>query len=77
MGKNMEYIRIKDIAEIGSLIRKRRKATGMTLATMASLMGVSTRFLGELERGRSTVAAGSLLQVMQAVGIDLFVKPRS
>lgn len=60
MGNNIEYIPMGTTKDLGSLIRKRRKEAKITLNALASLMGVSPRFLAELEQGRETIAPGKL-----------------
>lgn len=76
MGNNDGYLHIHSIKDIGTFIRKRRKEAGLTIHQLADLLGVSPRFIGELERGRETVSAGKLLSVISALGIDCYVKFR-
>ena len=54
-----------------------RRAQGITQADLAGLCGVGTRFISDLENGKSTIALGKALQVMQGLGMELYLKPRS
>ena len=63
-------------ADIGAAIRKKRKEDGLTLADAAALCGVGYRFLSDLENGEPTVQMGKVLQVLTALGLDLYVASR-
>jgi HTH-type transcriptional regulator/antitoxin HipB len=63
-------------ADIGAAIRKKRKEDGLTLADTAALCGVGYRFLSDLENGKRTVQMGKVLQVLTALGLDLYVASR-
>ena len=63
-------------ANIGAAIRKKRKEDGLTLADAAALCGVGYRFLSDLENGKKTVQMGKVLQVLTALGLDLYVASR-
>jgi len=57
--------------EIGSLIRQQRKRLGVTQKDVALTAGTGLRFLVDLEKGKSTVQLGKVLQVLQTLGISL------
>lgn len=68
--------KIRDAADLGSIMRKRRTELGLTQVQLAKACGCSPRFVGELERG---VAGGNIKQVIHVckmLGIDLFAKAR-
>ena len=67
---------IKASAELGQAVRRHRKAKGLTQDTVASLSGVSTGFLSDLENGKPTTELGKILQVLQTLGLELHVVPR-
>jgi y4mF family transcriptional regulator len=62
--------------QLGELIRRRRKAAGLTLRDAAGMAGVGVRFLSELERGKPTLQLGLAIQVLQLFGLELHVHPR-
>ncbi|MBL0319029.1 MAG: helix-turn-helix transcriptional regulator [Alphaproteobacteria bacterium] len=56
---------------IGSIIKKVRKATGITQKDLALTSGTGLRFIIELEKGKPTCQLGKALTVMQTLGIKL------
>jgi y4mF family transcriptional regulator len=62
--------------DIGQLIRHRRKGAGLTLKDAAGMAGVGVRFLSELERGKTTLQIGLVIEVLQLFGLELHVQPR-
>ena len=68
--------KIRDAADLGSIMRKRRTELGLTQVQLADACSCSPRFIGELERG---VAGGNIKQVIHVckmLGIDLFARVR-
>ncbi len=57
-------------------LRAERKRQSMTQVELARLCGISPRFLGELENGRSTAGIGRVLRVCARLGIDLMLVKR-
>jgi len=69
---------VHDAAQIGRLVRARRKDVGLTVAEAAELAAVSRRLLTELERGkRRNVGVAALLRVLEVLGMRVEVEPRS
>jgi y4mF family transcriptional regulator len=64
-------------ADIGAAIRKKRKEDGLTLADAAALCGVGYRFMSDLENGKATAQVGKVLQVLTALGLDVYIESRS
>ncbi len=67
---------VEDVAQLGRMIRRRRCELGYTQEQVAAMMGVSPRLVGELERGRPTVAFGTVLAAATGLGIDILAKVR-
>lgn len=63
-------------AELGALVRAYRTSRGLSQVDAAALAGVGPRFLSELERGKTTVEFGLLLQVLTRFGLTLSVQRR-
>lgn len=63
-------------ADIGAAIRKKRKEDGLTLAEAAALCSVGYRFLSDLENGKATAQLGKVLQVLKALGLDVYIVSR-
>ncbi|MGM0575233.1 MAG: helix-turn-helix domain-containing protein [Myxococcota bacterium] len=54
--------------DIGAFVRERRRAHDLTQRQLAGLAGVGTRFLSELERGKSTVRLAEVSAVLAVFG---------
>lgn len=67
---------INNVSDIGSLIKTYRKGMGLNQVEAAGLLGVGVRFLSELERGKSTLEIGKVLQVIHGIGLNLIVAKR-
>lgn len=65
------------IDDIARAVRDARKALGLRQDELAAAAGVGVRFLVELEHGKPTVQLEKVLAVLQAVGLDLEVRPRT
>lgn len=63
-------------ADIGQMVRDKRKADGLTLADAAALCNVGYRFFSDLENGKATAHIGKVLQVLTGMGLDVRIGPR-
>ncbi len=69
----------KSDPNLGPLIRKRRKALGLTLQALCDKVGLSVGYLSQVERDFATPSLGTLAQIAQAlnVGLEYFIaKPK-
>ena len=64
---------VKTVADIGRAIRQARQALGLTQHQLALACGVGNRYLGELERGKATIALGPALRVIQGLGGEVVI----
>jgi len=69
-------VRVHNIADIGSLIRKKRVGLGMTQSQLADITGNGTRFISDLENGKQTMQIGKVLDTLQVLGLDVYVSVR-
>lgn len=67
--------RIQDTEELGNLVRRYRKSHGLTLKSAGELAGLGIRFLSEFERGKNTSEIGKVLKALQALGLDVEIRP--
>lgn len=74
--KRVPYGKIADVGQVGIAIRHKRHEIGMRQSELAALSGVGTRFLSELENGKTTAEIGKALRVLQRIGLDLWLEPR-
>ena len=68
--------KIETVADLGKIVRNRRKTDRLTQADMAALCEVGTRFLSELENGKPTVQFGKAIKVLNSLGLEVHVVPR-
>ncbi len=66
-----------DSKSIGYRIKTVRKKQGFTQAEAAGYLNVGIRFLSELENGKSTVQLGKVLQVLEGLGYEILLLPKS
>lgn len=71
------YGKIASAAELGSIIRFKRKEVGLLQETAAGMSGVGTKFFSQLENGKETAELGKVLQVLRRLGLEVYVFPRS
>ncbi len=62
---------MKDSKYIGISVNKLRKDAGMTLKELSEKTGLSQGFLSKFERGQTTIAVDSLLQIAAALGTSI------
>jgi len=68
--------RIYDTTYIGLHAKKRRKELGMTQSRLANISGVNRRFISELERGKPTIQLDKVIDILNMLGLDLYVSER-
>ena len=56
---------------LGETIHARRKQLKITQKDLALTCGTGLRFLVDLEKGKPTCQIGKILQVLQALGLEL------
>ena len=66
-------IPIDSTATLGKVVRASRKAQKIRQDDAAGSIGVSENFLSKIERGSDSVQWGKLFQVLQGLGIRVFV----
>lgn len=64
-------MKISHLADLGSVIRRRRKSVSMTIEALSAMVPCSPRLLGELERGERNVSFEVVLAVCALLGIEL------
>jgi HTH-type transcriptional regulator/antitoxin HipB len=64
----------QDLQRIGQLIRGERRAQGLTQDDLALLADLSRKTVADVERGKPTVQLATLLQILDALGLNLDVR---
>jgi HTH-type transcriptional regulator / antitoxin HipB len=72
-----DYGQITRVADIGRMVRRKRKELGVLQESAAGLSGVGTKFLSQLENGKETAEIGRVLQVLKSMGLEVYIYPRS
>ncbi|RVT92969.1 helix-turn-helix domain-containing protein [Sphingomonas crocodyli] len=63
--------RRKDRINIGPAVRVRRKELKLTLKDLAERSGLSVAFISQVERGKTAPSIISLLQISEALGVNV------
>lgn len=63
--------------EFGAAIRAARKSQGLRQDQLAGATGVGTRFIVDLEAGKSTAQLGKALAVVAALGLHISLVDRA
>ncbi len=69
-------IRIDSPADLGKIIRAKRREDGLTQVEAAALCYVGTRFFSDLENGKPSVELSKVLQVLKGLGLDFLIALR-
>lgn len=67
---------IRTTNDIGHLVRDQRKRQGLTQAHLATRVGVSRKWIIELESGKRTAELALVLRTLNALKVDLDAQPR-
>ncbi|HEX5054345.1 MAG TPA: helix-turn-helix transcriptional regulator [Planctomycetota bacterium] len=59
---------VPDRESVGSFVRERRRAAGLTQHQLAELVGTGTRFISDLENGKPTLRLDAVNRVLAAFG---------
>ncbi len=64
-------ISIRTPADIGALIKDRRRALGLDQAELATQIGVSRLWVNQVEGGKPGASLGLVLRALSALGVEL------
>lgn len=67
----MLRITLRTPADIGALIKDRRRALGLDQAELADKVGVSRLWVNQVERGKPGASLGLVLRALATVGVEL------
>jgi transcriptional regulator with XRE-family HTH domain len=68
--------RLRSAADLGQVVRTRRRAQKLTQEELGLLVGAHRPRIVELEKGQPTDRIELLFRVLDALGLDLVVRPR-
>lgn len=67
----MVTVALRTPADIGVLLRERRRILAMDQAELAQKIGVSRLWINQVERGKAGASLGLVLRALAAVGVEL------
>ena len=70
----LRHSTIRTAAELGQVVRTRRRAQGLTQTELGELAVVGPRFVGELERGKPSLQLQKVLAVLAVLGIAVLLE---
>ncbi len=68
---------VRSPVELGHLVRDQRAHVALTQAELATQVGVSRKWIIDLEGGKRTTDLSLVLRTLNVLGLDLDVHPRS
>jgi HTH-type transcriptional regulator / antitoxin HipB len=68
---------IRSTADLGDLIRERRRLLALKQLDVAGLGNTGNRFIVELEQGKPTVQMQKVLDVLDLLGLEVVVRAKS
>ena len=68
---------VRSSIELGQAVRKRRKQLAMRQLDIAGMANTGNRVIVELERGKPTVQLQGVLEVLDLLGLELVVRPKT
>lgn len=69
-------MKIKNAADFGQIIRKRRRELGYTQEFVAEFTGMSVTYISQLERGKKTAEIEKAIMLANVLGLDLCIEKR-
>lgn len=70
-------MRLHTPKEFGFLIKDSRTRRGLTQASLANQVGVSRKWIVDLESGKATAELGLVLRTLRALGLELDAREQS
>ncbi len=67
----MTPVILRTPADIGALIKDRRRVLALDQAELAEQIGVSRLWVNQVERGKSGASLGLILRAFAAVGVEI------
>lgn len=68
---------VRNASDLGALVRAQRKRLALKQLDIAGLGNTGNRFIVELEAGKPTVQLQKVLDVIELLGLELVVRPKT
>ncbi len=69
-------MKVLTTSDLGRAIRARRKELHYTQSYISEFTGLSVSFISDIENGKATAEFGKTLELLQILGMDLFIESR-
>ncbi len=69
-------ITVRTVDDLAEIVRARRRELGLSQEALADVIGVHRVFVSQFERGKVSVRFDSVLRLVQALGLDVELRPR-
>jgi len=66
---------INDLVELGELIRRRRAELSLSQTDLAAQIGTTRQWVSRLEKGKNDIGTARLLAVLDALELNLEIRP--
>jgi HTH-type transcriptional regulator/antitoxin HipB len=67
----------RSAGQLGHIIRRRRKALGLTQTDLAGLSGIRQELISRIETGHDGARLGTINSLLAALDLEMTVGPRS
>lgn len=74
--KQNQSVKIKSASDLGSFVREFRVSQKITQADILGLANTGNRFIVELENGKPTVQFQKVLDVLDALGLEMLIQKK-
>ncbi len=64
-------------AELGKFAKETRSELGLRQSDLHAYTKLATRFIGEVESGKETAQIGKVMEMLESMGLELVVRPKS
>jgi HTH-type transcriptional regulator / antitoxin HipB len=75
-GKRDHSVVVRSARDLGKLVRTRRKELGLSQEALSGITGLDRAFLSLFERGERGMSIDSAVRLVQALGMDIEIRPR-
>lgn len=72
-----EALSVRTSVQLGEIVRKQRAKQSLRQLDVAGLGNTGNRFIVELENGKPTVQLQKVLDVLDLLGLEVIVRPKS
>ena len=64
-------------AELGEIAEKTRSSLGLRQTDLHAYTKLATRFIGEVEHGKTTAQIGKVMVMLESMGLEMVIRPKT